>query len=113
MSTLMSTMKEPVPGLYEPAPTCSPPPGIGRLKFSSEQRPDGLLHCLERLDTSLKESEWTVQYAAVVSLQALMTGTLAPESGGRISRLLQERRAGDDTLVVRLRALHALERLVA
>ena len=90
-----------------------PPRGIERLKLSSEQRPDGLLHCLERLDTSLKDSEWTVQYAAVVSLQALMTGTLAPESGGRISRLLQERRSGDDTLVVRLRALHALERLVA
>ena len=102
----MSTMMEPVPGLYGPAPTCSPL-GIGRLKFSSEQRPDGLHNCLKKLDTSLQDSEWTVRYAAVVSLQALMTGTLAPESGGRISRLLQERRSGDDTLVVRLRALHA------
>ena len=42
-----------------------------------------------------------------------MDGTLAPEMRARINGLLQERRSGDDTLAVRLRALHALERLVA
>lgn len=87
--------------------------GLGRLQFSAEQRPDGLLQCLESLETGLEDNEWSVRYAAVVSLQALMDGTLAPEMRARINGLLQERRSGDDTLAVRLRALHALERLVA
>lgn len=85
--------------------------GLGRLTFSADERSQGQLECLESLETGLEDEEWAVRYASVVALQTLLNAGLEPELRRRVTTLLERRRDTDDTLVVRLRALQALEQL--
>ena len=86
--------------------------GLGRLQGHDE---NVLRPCMESLELACSDSEWSVRYAAVAALEQRLQQGLPSELERQARALLQHRsqQEMDDTLVVRLRALLALERLAA
>ena len=86
--------------------------GLGRLQGNDESL---LRQCLNSLELTCSDSEWSVRYAGVAALEQRLQQSLPTELDNRAGALLQQRSQQDldDTLVVRLRALLALERLAA
>ena len=86
--------------------------GLGRLQGHDKNL---LRPCMNSLELACSDSEWSVRYAAVAALeQRLQQGLpidLAPQARALLRHRSQQEM--DDTLVVRLRALLALERLAA
>ena len=86
--------------------------GLGRLQGDNQIM---LRQCLESLQLACTDSEWSVRYAAVAALEQRLQQGLPSDLDQQARSLLQQRSQQDmdDTLVVRLRALLALERLAA
>ena len=86
--------------------------GLGRLQGHDE---NVLRPCMESLELACSDSEWSVRYAAVAALEQRLQQGLPCDLERQARALLQHRSQQDmdDTLVVRLRALLALERLAA
>ena len=86
--------------------------GLGRLQGHDE---NVLRPCMESLELACSDSEWSVRYAAVAALEQRLQQGLPCDLERQGHALLQHRSQQDmdDTLVVRLRALLALERLAA
>jgi hypothetical protein len=70
---------------------------------------------LNSLELACSDGEWSVRYAAVAALEQRLQQALPSELDSQARALLRHRSQQDvdDTLVVRLRALLALERLAA
>jgi len=86
--------------------------GLGRLRGDERNL---LEQCLISLKLACSDSEWSVRYAAVAALEQRLQQGLPTELESEAQALLRlrSRQDMDDTLVVRLRALLALERLAA
>tara|TARA_A100001234_G_scaffold189378_1_gene174967 strand:+ start:730 stop:1386 length:657 start_codon:yes stop_codon:yes gene_type:complete len=86
--------------------------GLGRLQGHDQSM---LRQCLNSLELACRDSEWSVRYAAVAALEQRLQQGLPSDLDQQARSLLQQRSQQDmdDTLVVRLRALLALERLAA
>ena len=86
--------------------------GLGRLQGHDE---NVLRPCLNSLELACSDSEWSVRYAAVAALEQRLQQGLPSDLAPQARALLRHRsqQEMDDTLVVRLRALLALERLAA
>ena len=86
--------------------------GLGRLQGDERNL---LEQCLISLKLACSDSEWSVRYAAVAALEQRLQQGLPTELESEAQALLRlrSRQDMDDTLVVRLRALLALERLAA
>ena len=86
--------------------------GLGRLQGDERNL---LEQCLISLKLACSDSEWSVRYAAVAALEQRLQQSLPAELESEAQALLRlrSRQDMDDTLVVRLRALLALERLAA
>ena len=86
--------------------------GLGRLQGQNQSM---LRQCLESLELACSDSEWSVRYAAVAALEQRLQQGLPSDLDQQARSLLLQRSQQDmdDTLVVRLRALLALERLAA
>ena len=86
--------------------------GLGRLQGDERNL---LEQCLISLKLACSDSEWSVRYAAVAALEQRLQQGLPTELEIEAQALLRlrSRQDMDDTLVVRLRALLALERLAA
>ena len=86
--------------------------GLGRLQGHDE---NVLRPCMESLELACSDSEWSVRYAAVAALEQRLQQGLPCDLERQAHALLLHRsqQEMDDTLVVRLRALLALERLAA
>ena len=86
--------------------------GLGRLQGDEDNL---LQQCLNSLGLACSDGEWSVRYAAVAALEQRLQQALPSELDSQARALLRHRSQQDvdDTLVVRLRALLALERLAA
>jgi phycocyanobilin lyase beta subunit len=86
--------------------------GLGRLQGHDENL---LRPCMNSLELACSDSEWSVRYAAVAALEQRLQQGLPSDLAPQARALLRHRsqQEMDDTLVVRLRALLALERLAA
>ena len=86
--------------------------GLGRLQGHDENL---LQPCMNSLELACSDSEWSVRYAAVAALEQRLQQGLPSDLDPQARALLRQRsqQEMDDTLVVRLRALLALERLAA
>ena len=86
--------------------------GLGRLQGHDENL---LRPCMNSLELACSDSEWSVRYAAVAALEQRLQQGLPSDLDPQARALLRQRsqQEMDDTLVVRLRALLALERLAA
>ncbi|MEB3177143.1 MAG: HEAT repeat domain-containing protein [Synechococcus sp.] len=92
--------------------------GLGTLALDAlpqEQRHTMQQQCLAGLSQTCQDAEWVVRYAAMVGLESLVSPSLTADARQQALQLLQQHSQSEheDTLVVRLRALQALERLSA